>query len=116
MIPSHKAASWLLIHIDRLLDVLGLEHSKSAEGIIYLIVISVLAVLAGWGLRQIVLFLVRRAVALRHSSVGDDLLRERTLSKCSHFITPLVFLGLIPFAFEASSGAMDVITKAVLSG
>lgn len=113
MIPSHKAASWLLIHIDRLLDVLGLEHSKSAEGIIYLIVISVLAVLAGWGLRQIVLFLVRRAVALRHSSVGDDLLRERTLSKCSHFITPLVFLGLIPFAFEASSGAMDVITKAV---
>lgn len=113
MIPSHKAATWLLVHIDHLLDVLGLEHSKSAEGVIYLIVISVLAVVVGWGLRQIVLFLVRRAVALRHSSMGDDLLREHTLSKCSHFITPLVFLALIPFAFDTSSGAMEVIYKIV---
>lgn len=113
MIPSHKAASWILVHIDRLLDSLGLEKEKSLEEIIYLIVISVLAVFVGWAMRRVVLFVVRRAVQLRHSSIGDDLLRERTLSKCSHIITPLVFLGLIPFAFETSSDSIDVISKIV---
>jgi len=96
----------MLAHIDRLLDALGLEHDESLEDVIYIIAISVLAVVIGWAMRKMLLYIVRRALALHHSSIGDDLIRERTLAKCSHVITPLVFLGLIPFAFETSSDAV----------
>ncbi len=48
IIPTHQAAQWLLTHIDRLLDHLGLDRAKGVEEWVYVAVIVAVALLAGW--------------------------------------------------------------------
>ncbi len=47
IIPTHQAAQWLLTHIDRLLDHLGLDRAKGVEEWVYVAVIVAVALLAG---------------------------------------------------------------------
>lgn len=101
VIPSHDFAVWLLGIVDKVLDFLGLSHDKTIEEIIYTAVILGVSILIGVIVERIALFAVRKLVALRHSEVSRELLSQRTFRKCSHFIPPLVFLCLIPFAFTS---------------
>ena len=114
MIPSHQLAQWLLSHIDRFLNWAGLSHNHSLESIMYIAIIVVIAMVIAWAVRKAVLFVVRKAVAVRHSTIGDELLKQHTLSRCSHVITPLVLLGLLPFAFDGASKWSVVIDRVVL--
>lgn len=104
IIPTHQAAQWLLVHIDRLLDHLGLEKAKGVEEWVYVIVIVLVALLIGWIIRRLILFAAKKFVRLRNNSaVGHLMLEQRLLTKCSHVIPPLVVLAVLPFAFDSGS-------------
>ena len=94
IIPTHQAAQWLLVHIDRLLDHLGLEKAKGVEEWVYVIVIVLVALLLGWIIRRLILFGAKKFVRLRNSAAGRLMLQQRLMTKCSHVIPPLVVLVL----------------------
>lgn len=112
-IPTHQVAQWILNTITGFLDKLGLKHDPRIEEIIYIIVIVAFAVLIGWLIRLGILFAAKKIVGLRKSEFGKLLLQQHTLTKCSHIIPPLVFLALVPFAFESGSRTLHYITKIV---
>lgn len=114
IIPSHKMTAWLMLHIDRLLDRLGLDHHPAVEQVVYLLIIIAIAVGIGLAVRWLVVWGLRKLVKLRDGEVGRQLLRQRTFQKCSHFIPPLVFLGMAPFAFDAESTLMHIMDRLAL--
>lgn len=111
IIPTHAIALWLLSHIDRLLDGLGLRKQATAEEIVYVAIIIAASLAIGWCIKKFVLFATQKAVAIHDGSIGRELLQQRTLTKCSHIIPPLVFLAMLPFAFVSGSKILDVIFR-----
>lgn len=100
-------------HIRLMLDYFGLADNRTAGEIVYVAIVIALAMAVAWCVRKAVLFVARRAVALRHSVIGDELLREHTLSKCSHVITPLVMMALLPIALDGEGRWAQVLDRAV---
>lgn len=113
MIPSHKLATWLLGTIDWTLDRVGLEQSQAAEEILYFIVVLFMAIGVGWGLRELILWCLRRWARLKNSDWSHELLRQHTLGHCCRIIPPLVLLGFLPFAFDSSAHWHIWVTRAV---
>lgn len=114
IIPSHSIAVWLLNHIDKLLDAIGLEKHQTIEQIIYFTIIVSVSLGIGWLLQRITLWISDKVAKARNSDVTRDLLDQHTLTKCSYVIPPLVFLSLAPFAFESSSEALTIIIRCAL--
>ncbi|MDE5915899.1 MAG: hypothetical protein K2G71_04920, partial [Duncaniella sp.] len=114
LIPSNRVAQWLLVHIHRLLDAIGLEKDQTAEEIIYAAIIVCLALFIGWATRNLVLYGVRKFMLLRHSTVGKELIEHKVLSRCSHIIPPLVLLALLPFAFTSETALRVVVLRGLL--
>lgn len=108
IIPGHKVADTLLTVIRTCLDALGLEHEKSLEEVLYVAAVVIFAVVLGWIVRRAVLWSAQRIVAARNSNLTRDLLHQKVLTKCSHIITPLVILALLPFAINSTSMALTV--------
>ncbi|MCH5219023.1 MAG: mechanosensitive ion channel [Muribaculaceae bacterium] len=113
VIPTHTVASWLLNTIDGMLNHLGLSHYEHLEDIIYIVIISLLSVLIGILLKKLILFITRKAVSVKQSGIAYDLHTHEVFTKCSHIIPPLVFLALIPFAFESGSTQLHWIMRIV---
>ncbi|MDE6271355.1 MAG: mechanosensitive ion channel family protein [Muribaculaceae bacterium] len=111
IIPTHSAAEWLLGAIDRVLDLVGLSKSPTVEEIIYLAVILGVALALGWLVRVGIVWIVRKVMRLRQGFVGQELLRRHIIRKCSHFIPPLVFLALVPFAVVHDGKFITIIEK-----
>ncbi|MCM1349458.1 MAG: mechanosensitive ion channel family protein [Firmicutes bacterium] len=103
IIPSHQLASWLLTHIDRLLDSIGFDRNRNLEEIIYVAIIVAFALFIGWVIRKFILWATRRMVAWHKTQLTQDLLDSHILSRCSHIIPPLVIMALLPFAFDSRS-------------
>lgn len=114
LIPTHKVAAWLLAQIDRFLTRLGLEQSGTAEEVIYTIVVLGTALLAGWLVRKFVVVVVQKLVYSRNTIFVEEMQRESIINKMSHIIPPLVFLGLIPFAFQTDNHTLALIERIVL--
>ena len=114
LIPSHKVALWLVEHIDNLLDRCGLMRYPTLEQAIYLIIVVFIALGVGLAVRHAVVWIVRKIVRLRDGGHGRQLLQQRVIQKCSHFIPPLVFMGMVPFAFDSQSPLMHAVDKGVL--
>lgn len=112
LVPSHDFAVWLLNIIDKVLDFFGLAHHQTVEEVIYTVLILGVSLLIGMAIRNVALYCVRRAVALRDSTVSRELLELHTFRKCSHFIPPLVFICLIPFAFTSDHHMLSWIMRA----
>ena len=112
-IPSHDFAQWLLGNVNKILDALGLSHEPTVQEIVYVAVIIGVALLIGYLVRMAILFASRKLVKLRDTPVGNDLIKQRVLSKCSHIIPPLVFLALIPFAFVHGSKTLGILREIV---
>lgn len=113
LIPSHDIAMTILKLIDRMLDWLGLEHEQRIEEIVYTAIIFGISLVIGLAVRWVVVFAIRKFMAHRHSVAVGQLLKMRTVSKCTHFIPPLVFFALIPFAFETDYHTLDWIMRFV---
>lgn len=111
LIPSHAIATWLLNHIDALLNMLGLQRQQTLEEVLYVTIIIVASVCIGWCFRKFIVWLLRRIVALRKSELSHELLQARLLRKCSHIIPPLVFLALVPFAFDGNAKPLIIMEK-----
>lgn len=111
IIPSHMIATMLLKWVDSLLDLIGLEHHKTLEEIIYTAIVLVVAIGLGWAIRKVILWAIRKVMKLKHSDFGEELLKARTPSRCSHIIPPLVFMALIPVAFATESGTLDIVMR-----
>ena len=109
IIPTHKVASWLLGTIDQLLDNFGLSKNHTIEEIIYVAVIVAVTFFVSWLLGKLILVGTRKLVKWRHTSIGDDLIQQHVISKCSHIIPPLIFLGLLPFAFQSQSLILHIL-------
>ena len=114
VIPTHSLGMWLLDTIDAFLDKLGLSHEQTVETVIYIALISCVAVLLGWIARRVILFITQKFVALRRTDVGDELIKQNVFTKCSHIIPPLVFLGMVPLAFETDQRTLNIIEDVVL--
>lgn len=103
LIPSHEVAAWLLKTIRDFLDKIGLKRDEMTEEVIYVVAIVAMALLLGWTIRKMVLWVMRKLLKWRHTQWGEDMLKQHILSRCSHVIPPLVILGLLPFAFDSTS-------------
>lgn len=104
IVPSHAIASMIMKMVDGIMDLLGLEHFRKLEEILYTVVVVTVALAIGWALRRVIVFVVRKFIAIKHTAAGDELLEQHTVTKCSHIIPPLILMGLIPFAFETDPG------------
>ncbi len=114
VVPSHSFAAWLIAFIDRYLDRIGLSKDPEIEEFIYIVLIVGIAMLIGWLLRVVVLFMARRYVALRNGEAGREFLHQGVLQKMSHVIPPLVILAWLPFAFEATSMLLSVFERCLI--
>lgn len=114
IIPSHSIAVWLLSHIDKLLNAIGLEKYHTIEQIIYFAIIVSVSLGIGWLLQRATLWISEKVAKARKSDLTRDLLAQHTLTKCSYIIPPLVFLSLAPFAFDSTSEALTIIIRCAL--
>lgn len=111
IIPSHSVGIWLESAIEKMLDAIGLSRFQTLEEIIYFVIILFASFAIGWLVRRLILAIMNKVVSLRQSTLAKEMIKLNTLSKCSHIITPLVFLGLVPFAFESSAEIHNLIMK-----
>lgn len=111
IVPSHRVATWLLGHIQTLLNHLGLGDNHTLSEIVYVLVVALIALSIGMAVKWIILSVTRQIVAWRNSDIGRQLLKERTFTRCAHIVPPLVFMALIPFAFSSHSTALSWILR-----
>lgn len=97
--------------IRHLLDIIGLRHEPRIEGLLYIVIVAVVAIFIGWLIRKCILYVVRRLAGMRHTMLDDDLLQSRVFTKCSHIIVPIVLLSLVPFTLSYGSQMRIVIMK-----
>ena len=114
IIPSHKVAQWLLVHIHRLLDLIGLEKDKLTEEIIYVAIIVCCALLLGWLLSNAIRLLLRKIVEVRSPELATELKEKHVLLRCCRIVPPLVILALLPFAFTGTSLLNTIIIRTLL--
>lgn len=114
IIPSHRVANWLLVNIRHFLDFIGLSHDTNLEEIIYVAAIIAASIAIGWLIRKIILFLVKKIVLWRKSTLAKEIVEHHLLIKCSHIIPPLVMLALIPLALVGSNLLNTIILRSLL--
>ena len=113
LIPSHAIGAWLLNIIHHIFDFLGLRHSSTLEEIFYIAAVVLISLAIGWLVEAVVVLVMRKLVEMRHSEGAKEMLQMHVMSKCAHFIPPLVFLGLIPIAFNSGHHLLDIIERIV---
>ncbi len=113
-IPAHKFATWLLTHVNAILDGIGLSHDPTLQEIVYVAIITLIALGIGWLTQFVVLFITRKIVGAYHSDMVRDLLQHNVLGTCSHIIPPLVIMALIPIALVGESTVSNIIIKVLI--
>lgn len=113
VLPTHTVASWLLKTIDGMLDKMGLAHHDVIEDIIYIAIITLLSLAIGIALKKLILYVTNRILRKKQSQLAEELQNRRVFIRCSHVIPPLVFMALIPFAFNSGSRELDWIMRIV---
>ena len=110
-IPSHQLAMWLLTWIDDLLEAMGFSQGSAAEEVVYTTIIIVVAFFVGWILRWGIVLLARHTRLITRFEVGRQLVEQKVITRSSHIVPPLLFLSLIPFAFESDDVALEAIKR-----
>ena len=114
IIPSHKVAQWLLVHIHRFLDWFGLDKDRITEEFLYAVIIVAAALLIGWVVGNLVRMVVRKWVKVRRPDLAQELVQKHVIVHCCRIIPPLVILGLLPFAFTGHSAINTIIMRGLL--
>lgn len=114
IIPSHTVASWLLQTIYKGMDAIGLRHDKVTEEFIYVAVIVVLALAIGWLLKFLILWMMRKIIAVKRPALASRLTEYHVLTRWSAVIPPLVILALLPFAFAKESALLGIAEKIIV--
>lgn len=113
LIPTHTVASWLLKTIDGFLNHIGLANHQIVEEVIYVVLISLFSLGIGIGVKKLILLITNKVMIIKQSPMAIELHNRRVFIKCSHIIPPLVFMALIPFAFNETSSVLHWIYKIV---
>lgn len=111
LIPSHDIAQWLLGIVKTICDAIGLGHDPQVEQIVYVVLICAFAIVLAYLIRRAVIFIVRKIIKLKKTDFGTELLNRKVVTRCSHIITPIVILALIPFAFDHDSSLLRVMQR-----
>lgn len=114
LIPTHSVARWLISMVDSLLETIGIKRSSTLEEVIYTLMILGVAILLGWLTRKITISIVNQWMSHYKSPFVEDMVRLKVVSRSSHIIPPLVFLGLVPFAFETDPHTLARIEAVVI--
>lgn len=114
LIPSHEVAQWLLSHIHRFLDHVGLEKDVMTEEIIYAAIIVGAALLLGWIVSNGVRIGVKKFLSVRNKELADELVNRHVLLHCCRVIPPLVILAFLPFAFTGKSLINVIVLRGLL--
>lgn len=115
IIPAHVIGQEILRLIDRLLDFFGFDRSPAIETAAYIIIIVGIAILLGLCIRKLILMAVRKVIEIRHNDIGDELLKAKVFTKCSHIIPPIVIMAMIPIAFDQDDHLLEIIERLVIS-
>lgn len=101
-IPTHEIAQWVLHLIQSAIRAIGLPQNGVVEELAYVVSAVVLSLGIAWFVRWVVLMIVER---LRYGKRHSQTLRHyrRLLKRCTSVISPLVILGMLPFAFTEKS-------------
>lgn len=113
---QHEIAQGLLDIVDWFLKIIGLEGKNYAQEVLYVALVMVLTLGISNGLRKLVLFITQRLPVFREKSWGEHIRRLGTLEACSKFIAPVVFLGLVSFAFTEEDETLFIIGSVIQSG
>lgn len=111
IIPSHTVATLIMQSIDDVLNHLGLEKYRMLEDLIYFAVIIFASFFIGVAIRRGVLFILKKIVKVHDTDITRELLRQKTITKVTRIITPLVFIGLMPFAFNSSAVIHTIVVR-----
>lgn len=103
IIPSHTIATLIMESIDSVLNRLGLEKYRMLEDLIYFAVIIAASFFIGVVIRRGILMVLQKIATVHNTDFTRELLREKTITKVTRIITPLVFIALMPFAFNSSA-------------
>lgn len=110
-IPNHDLAELLLSWVGKLLDLVGLSHDRTVEEIVYVAIVLFLSIFLGMVIEKCAVFVVRKLARLRNSGMLNEMLKQDLFHRCAHFIPPLVFLGLVPFAFTGDRAVLTWILR-----
>ena len=108
---QHEIALWLLVIVDWFLNIIGLDGKTYAQEALYVVLVTAIALGISHGLRKLVLFITQRLPIFNENRWGKHIKKLRTLEKCSQFIAPAVFLGLVSFAFTSEDTTLSIIQK-----
>lgn len=110
---THQVAQWMLKTIDGLLDKMGLAHHQVIEAIIYILVITAFSLGIGFVLKKVILYVTNKIMAVKKSELAEELKNRKVFLRCSRIIPPLVFMAMIPFAFNEGSPQLIWIMRLV---
>lgn len=111
LVPSHSLGTWLLGVVRDTLDILGIRHNRTVEEIVYTVVVLVLAWCAAWVLKTLAELAIQYVWGHRKNKRWSDALARRTIRRCSHVITPLFFMAMVPLAFTRDHAVLHWILR-----
>ncbi|MBE6318319.1 MAG: mechanosensitive ion channel family protein [Bacteroidales bacterium] len=113
-ISSNNVAQWLINIIDSFFDLIGVKHGVYLDDAVYFGVIIFVALFIGWIVKIVTLFVVKRLVLTQKFDMGKELLSKKVFTHVSHVIPPLIFLILLPFAFNSVDSIIYVLINNVV--
>lgn len=87
------------------------ESIGTVHRIVAVVGILLLAYVAHWLCRKVVLTTVKKLTAKTHNKWDDYLFNDRVLNDFCHLIPPIVITTLIPFAFQSEPMALAFVLK-----
>lgn len=111
LVPSHSLGTWLLDVVRDGLHALGIHHSRTLEEIVYTVVVLVVAWAVAWALKSLAELVIQYIISRRKSLRWSDAIARRTVRRCSHVITPLFFMAMVPLAFTHDHSVLHWILR-----
>ena len=108
---QHEIAQGLLDIVDSFLKIIELNGNSYAQEMLYVALVMAITMGISYGLRKLVLFITQRLPVFREKRWGEHIRKLGTLEACSKFIAPVVFLGLVPFAFTEEDETLFILLK-----
>ena len=85
--------------IQNILDAMGISHHSHLDEIIYVTIVIIVAVGISQAIRWLFIWLIRKILTVRKSTLAQDMLKISLVTKSTHIIPPLVLMSMLPFAF-----------------
>lgn len=113
LIPTNRIAEALLDFVRMVLEAVGISRHHKFDEIVYFVVVFLLAISIAWLSRLLMIWILRKVIALRDSELANELVSAHTVSRCTHVIPPLVLMSFLPLAFQGNEVLHTIILRAL---